>query len=216
MWLPGLRIVDGLLGAILTACIGLGLAWIAGAALMQASTSSACPASFRRSLTRSVILRDLNSALPPSGPILNALGRIDPLPGINGRIADVPAPKASITRSHGVRAARASVVRILGSACNLGIEGSGWMAGNGLVVTNAHVVAGEAYTPCSSRRRKPVAGPRGALRPPQRHRVLRVPILGARALRLASEPAVGESAAILGFPLNHGFRAGPRDSARLR
>ena len=39
--------------------------------------------------------------------------------------------------------------------------------------------------------------------------VLRVPLLRARALPLASEPAVGESAAILGFPLNHGFRARP-------
>ncbi len=39
VWLPGLRIVDGLLGAVLTACIGLGLAWIAGAALLQTSSA---------------------------------------------------------------------------------------------------------------------------------------------------------------------------------
>ena len=146
MWVPGLRLVDGLLGAILTACIGLGLAWIAGAALMQTSNQFNLPSSFRRSLSRSVILRDLNSALPPSGSILNALGRIDPLPGISGRIANVPAPAGTIVRSRGVMAARGSVVRILGTACNLGIEGSGWVAGDGLVVTNAHVVAGERYT----------------------------------------------------------------------
>jgi S1-C subfamily serine protease len=37
-------------------------------------------------------------------------------------------------------------VRVLGTACGLGIEGSGWIAGPGLVVTNAHVVAGEHDT----------------------------------------------------------------------
>jgi S1-C subfamily serine protease len=210
MWLPGLRIVDGLLGAFLTACIGLGLAWIAGAALLQTSNQLSLPASFRRSLARSVILRDLDSALPPSGPILNALGRIDPLPGVSGRIADVPAPRASIVRTRGVRTARASVVRILGDACNLGIEGSGWIAGSGLVVTNAHVVAGESYTSVQLRGVGSQLPARVVLFDPHNDiAVLRVPLLRARALPLASEPAVGESAAILGFPLNHGFRVRP-------
>ena len=36
---------------------------------------------------------------------------------------------------------------MLGTACGLGIEGSGWVAGQGgMVVTNAHVVAGESDT----------------------------------------------------------------------
>ncbi len=208
MWVPGLRLVDGLLGAILTACIGLGLAWIAGAALMQTSNQFNLPSSFRRSLSRSVILRDLNSALPPSGSILNALGRIDPLPGISGRIANVPTPAGTIVRSRGVIAARGSVVRILGTACNLGIEGSGWVAGDGLVVTNAHVVAGERYTTVQldgTGRQLPASVV--VFDPHNDIAILRVPELGARALRLASEPAVGESAAILGFPLNGPFRA---------
>ncbi len=37
-------------------------------------------------------------------------------------------------------------MRVLGTACGLGVEGSGWVAGPGLVVTNAHVVAGEDDT----------------------------------------------------------------------
>ena len=88
VWLPGLRIVDGLLGAILTACIGLGTAWIVGAVLLQTSTQLSLPAGLRHSIARSLILRELNAALPPSGPILNALGRIDPLGSVNGRVAD--------------------------------------------------------------------------------------------------------------------------------
>ena len=40
-------------------------------------------------------------------------------------------------------------MRVLGTACGLGVEGSGWVAGPGLVVTNAHVVAGEDDTTVS-------------------------------------------------------------------
>ena len=37
-------------------------------------------------------------------------------------------------------------MKVLGTACGLGVEGSGWVAGDGVVVTNAHVVAGEDDT----------------------------------------------------------------------
>ncbi|MGE5617585.1 MAG: CvpA family protein, partial [Candidatus Woesearchaeota archaeon] len=74
--LPGLRTVDGLLGAALTACIGLGIAWIVGAVAVG---SSATP-SLRSAFQRSKIIRTLDQILPPSGPILNALARFDPLP----------------------------------------------------------------------------------------------------------------------------------------
>ncbi len=39
--LPGLRAVDGLLGAAFTACVGLGIAWIVGAVALQSSGSTA-------------------------------------------------------------------------------------------------------------------------------------------------------------------------------
>ena len=44
-----------------------------------------------------VFTQDLNRALPPSGPILNALGRIDPLPSVNGR-ADCLKPSHGLQR----------------------------------------------------------------------------------------------------------------------
>ena len=152
IWLPGLCIVDGMLGAILTAVIGLGMAWITGAVLLQTSSQFSLPPSVRHSIARSLILRNLNAALPPSGAILNALGRIDPLGNVTGKIADVPAPDRKIVYAGGVTGAGASVVKILGDACGFGVEGSGWVAGPGLVVTNAHVVAGEPDTTwCSCR-----------------------------------------------------------------
>jgi S1-C subfamily serine protease len=210
LWIPGLRLVDGILGAVMTACIALGMAWIAGAVLLQTASQINLPISLRHSVAGSVILRDLNRALPPSGPILNALGRIDPLPAISGRIANVPAPNPKVVATPGLTAASASVVRVVGTACALGIEGSGWVAGPRLVVTNAHVVAGETQTTVQLR---------GVGHPLRAHvivydphndiAVLRVPGLRASALRLASGPAVGESGAILGFPLNHAFEARP-------
>ena len=210
IWLPGLRIVDGMLGATLTAVIGLGMAWITGAVLLQTSSQLSLPPSVRHSIGRSLILRNLNKALPPSGPILNALGRIDPLQNVTGRIADVPAPDKKIVFAHGVNTASASVVKILGTACGFGVEGSGWVAAPGIVVTNAHVVAGEASTSVQLRGTGPRR--RAHVLVFDAHNdiaVLRVAGLSAPALQLASGPAVGESAAILGFPLNGSFALQP-------
>ena len=204
--LPGLRTADGLLGAALTACVGLGIAWIVGAVALQSSGSI----QLRRDIQRSAILSELNQILPPSGPILNALARFDPLPSVNGPAADVRTPTRGVLAAPGVRAARGSVVRILGTACGLGIEGSGWVAAPGLVVTNAHVVAGETDT-------KVQIGSDGAqlsaqaleFDPHDDIAVLRVPALDAPVLRLAATPRPGTSAAILGYPLDGPFDAEP-------
>src|SRR2546421_56572 len=82
----------------------------------------------------------------PPGPILNALARLDPLPSIAGPSPDVSAPTPRIAHEPRVAAASHSVVRVIGSACGLAIEGSGWVAAADVVVTNAHVVAGEQDT----------------------------------------------------------------------
>ncbi len=142
MRLPGLRTIDGVLGAALTACVGLGIAWIVGAVALQSSASEP----LRSDIQRSAILTELDQLLPPSGPILNALARFDPLPSVRGPAADVAAPTRAILAAPAVRAAARSVVRVFGTACGLGIEGSGWVAAPGIVVTNAHVVAGENDT----------------------------------------------------------------------
>ncbi len=210
LWLPGLRLADGLLGAALTACIGLALAWILGAALLHAADQFRLPQSLRHSIQRSAILTNLDRVLPPSGAVLNAIGRIDPLPSFGGRIADVPAPDSSILAARGVRAATGSVVRIVGEACEYGVEGSGWVAGPDLVVTNAHVVAGEHHP------RVQVDGGGAGLAARvvvfDSHNdiaILRVPRLSAAALSLASKPVTGESAAILGFPQDGPFNTRP-------
>jgi S1-C subfamily serine protease len=204
--LPGLRTVDGALGAALTACVGLGIAWIASALAMQTTGSVA----LRRDLQRSVILKELNQLLPPSGPILNALARVDPLPTVSGPAADVPPPTKGILAVPAVRASFGSVVRVVGTACGLGIEGSGWAAGSDLVVTNAHVVAGETDTTVQIGGNPPNLAARVFdFDVHDDVAVLFVPGLGRRPLTLAGDPTSGESAAIAGYPLDGPFTAVP-------
>ncbi len=93
-----------------------------------------------------MILRSLDEVLPPSGPVLNALDRVDPASSVSGPTTAVGPPNRAITSDAGVRAASRSVVRVLGTACGLGIEGSGWAVRPNLIVTNAHVIAGESDT----------------------------------------------------------------------
>jgi S1-C subfamily serine protease len=198
---PGVGIADGILGALLSAAIALGLAWLAGAVMLQTPGAR----QLRRDIQRSEILQRLNDALPPSGSVLNALARFDPFPHVDGPEAAVPAPRAAVARDPQVRSASASVVRILGTACGLGVEGSGWVAGDGLVVTNAHVVAGEHDTIVQERG----TGPRlraSAVAFDSRNdvAVLRVSGLHAASLTLAT-PRVGADGAVLGFPENGPF-----------
>src|SRR3954471_20804906 len=119
---PALGLLDGIGGAVLIACAGLVLCWIAGAVALQTPGAR----QLRRDIQRSTILTALNDQLPPSGVILNALARFDPFPHIDGPAPDVPAPTTRIARDPDVRASGASVVKVLGTACGLGIEGSGW------------------------------------------------------------------------------------------
>ena len=84
---------------------------------------------------------------PAPGPILNALSRLDPLPQIRGPVSRTWRRRsAAILRDPQVKRRASSVVRVLGTACGLNVEGSGWVAAPGVVVTNAHVVAGEDDT----------------------------------------------------------------------
>jgi hypothetical protein len=193
-----LGVLDGVAGAALVACIGLGLVWIAGAVALHTPGAR----ELREPIQRSAILQELNEHLPPSGPVLQALARFDPFPEIDGPSPNVPPPDSRIARDPRVQRAGRGVVRVLGTACGLGVQGSGWVARDGVVVTNAHVVAGQDDTtvqlggegdqldtePIWFDARNDLA-------------LLRVPDLaGARRLRLSPDPDAGTSAAILGFP----------------
>lgn len=204
--LPGIGLLDGMLGAVLGAVLGLGIVWIAAAVAAQTPGAT----QLRADIQRSVILRALNEVLPPSGPILDALARLDPLPSITGPSPDVSAPVPGVGRLPGVRTASRSVVRVLGTACGLAIEGSGWVAEPELVVTNAHVVAGEQDTTVEVDGEGAQLTAEPVLYDPDHDLAfLRVRGLELPSLRLAAATQSGTSGAILGYPENGPFDIQP-------
>jgi Trypsin-like peptidase domain/Colicin V production protein len=202
-----LGLLDGAGGALLVGCLGLFLFWVGGAVALNTPGAS----ELREPIQRSKILSELNTVLPPSGPLIQALARFDPFPEIEGPAADVPPPNSRIARDPQVRRAGGSVVKVLGTACGLGVQGSGWIAPDGVVVTNAHVVAGQDDTTVQ-------LGGEGehidaqAIWFDARNdlAILRAPGLGdVRPLRLNPNGREGDSAAILGFPENGPYDVRP-------
>lgn len=201
---PPLRALDSAAGAVLGAFAALAVIWVAGAValLLPGQTS------LRRGVQRSTLLRGLNDVVPPNR-ILRALATIDPLPSLTGPQALVAPPDPLLLKAPGVRRAAPSVVKVLGTACGISVEGTGWVARGGFVVTAAHVVAGEDNTV--------VAVPGGthtleaqAVAFDKRNdvAVLRVPGLRARALPLG-DAREGLAIAILGYPEDGPFAAKP-------
>ncbi len=204
MRLTALRAIDSAGGLLLGGAIGVAIVWVgASVALLSPGETG-----FRREVERSEIVKQLDSALPPR-TLLNLLDRIDPLPSVVGPRAPSLPPGKGVLRDPSIRAATTRIVKVLGTACGVGIEGSGWVAGRNLIVTAAHVVAGEQDTSV----RIP-----GRLLPPGADvvvldihndvAVLRVSGLDLKPLRLA-EPREGASVAILGYPLDGGLTATP-------
>ena len=200
-------LLDGVGGGLLVACLGLFLVWIGGAVALQTPGAR----DLREPIQRSAILQELNEVLPPSGPILQALARFDPFPSITGPAANVPPPDPKVARDPDVAAARRSVVRVLGTACGLGVQGSGWVARRGVVVTNAHVVAGQDDTTVQVGGEGPGLDAEAIWFDPRNDlSILRVPgASGLPALPMNVNAESGTAAAVLGFPENGPYTVAP-------
>jgi len=203
---PGLRTVDSAAGLLLGAAAGVVLCWAVGAVLLYLPGQ----ADLRRSVQESAILSRINDVFPPES-LLATIERVDPLGVLGGPTALVPPPDGALARDPDVVRASKSVVRIRGIACGLGVEGSGWIVRRGLVVTNAHVVAGVSR-PLVDRGDGSVQRARVvAFDDHNDLAVLRVEGLSGRALPVA-EPERSVAVVIVGYPEN-----GPlaRSPARL-
>jgi S1-C subfamily serine protease len=202
----GIAIAESSGGAVLLVALAFGLAWLFGAVALNAPGAK----SLRTAVQRSAILRALNDAFPPSSSLINVLHRIDPRVAVQGPSPDVAAPDSKVAQDPDVKAAGDSVVRVIGTACGLGVEGSGWIAAPGLVVTNAHVVAGESDTTVTP------AGSGTALDATPVHydpandlSLLRVNGLGGTPLAFSADVRSGTPGAVLGYPENGPFTIAP-------
>lgn len=195
----GLAVAEAAGGAVLLSTLALGLAWMFGAVALNAPGAK----DLRKAVQRSAILQALNDAFPPSSSILNALNRIDPRISITGPDPNVGPPDSRIARDPDVTGAEDSVVKVLGTACGLGVSGSGWIAAPGLVATNAHVIAGEhdtTVTPSGSD--QPLDATPVHYDPSNDLALLRVSGLDGDQLSFAPQVQSGTPGAVLGYPEN--------------
>lgn len=194
--------IDGLLGGALAITLALAFAWVVGVVIVQTPGVG----DLRRTVQRSTIFERLNDALP-SDTLLKALARFDPFPRIDGPEVDVGEPQSEAARDPDVQRAGDSVLKILVNACGRRVSGSGWVAADGVVVTNAHVVAGEDATAVQLRRGgKRLDATPIAFDSRNDVAVLRVPGLSATPLRFAREVKVSEPGAVAGYPLSGPFQ----------
>jgi S1-C subfamily serine protease len=201
---PVLHLADGAGGAALVAAVALGLAWVFGSVALHAPGT----ARLRADVQESVILRSLNQVLPPSGPVLNALDRVDPAPAVTGPAAPVARPDVRVATDPDVLGAGRSVVRVLGTACGLGVEGSGWAVEPGLIVTNAHVVAGSDDTTVTTQDGVELDATPVYYGPEDDLALLRV---GANlpTLPISDQHQPGAEGAVLGYPENGPYAVAP-------
>ena len=195
-----MRVADGIGGAVVLGALALLVSWGFGAVALHAAGDTA--RDLRHEVQRSTILAALNSALPPSGPLLNVLRRVDPTPQVRGPDADVADPDGASAGDPDVRAAAESGVRVLGTACGLGVQGSGWVAGPGVVVTNAHVVAGQDDTTVSTADGTELDATVVHYDTRNDLAVLAVAGLELPPLELVERPRRGTDAAAIGYPGN--------------
>ncbi len=195
-----MRLLDRLAGLVLGLVAGVFLCWAIGAVLLYLPGET----DLRREVQRSAILGEINDVVPPER-LLEELERVDPIGVFLGPPAIVAPPDEGLATDPDVVRASKSVVRVTGIACGLGVQGSGWVAGDGLVVTNAHVVAGiespfvDRGDGRTSRARVVSFDARNDVA------VLHLPGLRGRALAFG-DPKRGQAAALLGFPGNGPFR----------
>jgi S1-C subfamily serine protease len=194
---PTSTTLDNIGGGALGLALSLVLVWAVGVLALQSPPF----AGLHSAVEESRILSSLEERMP-AGLLTRAVAELEPLPEIQGPDTDVPPPEKGILSDPDVRSAASRAVRVTGVACGYGVEGSGWVVARNLVVTNAHVVAGEAAT------RVQPEGLGRALRAEavlfdekNDIAVLRVRKLGLSPLPLAS-PRPGEPAAVIGFPQN--------------
>ena len=202
---PTSEALDSAGGAILGAALSLTLVWmVATFALGAPPLSPLYP-----TIQESKVLQILNEGMP-SRLLAQAVSRLDPIPRFRGPEANVAEPTQEIVQDPEVLAATSSVVRVTGVACGLGVEGTGWVAAPDLIVTNAHVVAGEITTQVQPEGTgMPLPARVVAFDDKNDIAVLRVEDLGLPSLSLA-EPKDNEPVALLGFPEDGPFdiRAG--------
>jgi S1-C subfamily serine protease len=204
------RIAGGVVAVVVTAMalltIGAGVT-TAGIPVVSSAVAS------------SQVLRTLDRLTPPALDDALAQARsivtTDTLPRLGNVIGVVVSPNGPpiALDDPALQRASASVARISGTAysCGVSMTGSGFVAGDDIVVTNAHVIAGVDAPLVEFPGAPAREGRLVYIDPVDDLAVIAVPGLEVAPLKI-SEPAVaGTRAAVQGYPLGGPFRNRPAD-----
>ena len=198
---PGLAFADRVGGIAAGGFLGLALGWLVAVLALQQPALG-----LRGEVRDSTILPRLVRAVPPES-LLAALNRFDPLPLLPGLEGRLPPPDRSVLRSPAARTARDAVLKVQGTACGVGTQGSGWVVDRGLVATNAHVIAGHEHTRVLAPNGQSLGAQPVFVDQANDVALLRVRGLRARPLRTGPEVDLPRSVALLGYPRNGSLTA---------
>jgi S1-C subfamily serine protease len=189
-------------GGSAAALVGtLALAWLLGGLLSTVPSHMVASA-----VQDSALLRFLDDRLPTTPEVFARVQTLlldtgMPLPfvGFEPRADSQPLPSSAVVAS-AAKVATASAFKVQNNSCQGGVTGSGFVVDRGVVMTNAHVVAGgrdlSIVDHGQARRAVPIYFDSDA-----DIAILRVDGLSAPSLTLAAQDAgKGDGAAVLGYP----------------
>ena len=215
----GARLLDSTVGAVLQAAAMLLVAWLVA---IPVAAQEGTP--FGKAVRGSSVLAKIDDLAPeqlqriPAAftAVLGTTGFPDILgPFGTTPLQEVDPPDPVLAASEVVNRVEPSVLKILGRAesCSRALEGSGFVAAPGLVMTNAHVVAGTGEVTVLSGGEE-LSAEVVVYDPGVDVAVLRVPELAAPVLPFSDRRArTGDNAIVLGYPGNGPYRP---DAARVR
>ncbi|MFI5045523.1 MAG: MarP family serine protease [Acidimicrobiia bacterium] len=203
----GVRQGDRIAGAVLGVVGVLALVWLLIPAL---ASSPGWPAGAVR---QSAVARAIDDLAPSPPDAASTLGRLvgdETFPEVFDTLTTPDAgspPDGGVPADVAARVAR-SVVKVEGVACDRVQDGTGFVAGRELVVTNAHVVAGEPSTDVETSDGRRLRARVVAFDPRRDLAVLRVVGLGLPALELAAG-GVDTRGSLFGHPGGGDLRESP-------
>jgi S1-C subfamily serine protease len=143
--------IDSVAGGIFSALAVLSVSWFLGLSLARLPSPVLSTA-----IQRSAVLRALDGIAPrPPGflsRVENIIAGVNFAPVFSGLepVAPSPQPLPASVDTPGVRKAQSETLKIQGFGCGGIVFGSGFPVGPGMVLTNAHVVAGTTGTTVKS------------------------------------------------------------------
>ena len=197
-WFGGIRLADRIAGGAVGVLGVLIIVWLLIPGLANV------PGWPAQAVRGSAIVREIDQVAPAPPSTLASLGRLVGDTSFAEVFNDLTNSDVGAPPGQGIPPPLAprvalSVVKVQGRACDVIQDGSGAVVANGIVVTNAHVVAGEASTTVITPGGSQLDATVVAFDPVRDVAVLHVPSLGVSSLPIV-DAQIGATGGVFGYP----------------